>query len=130
MAGGATANAAEIKVITSVGVKAILDDLAPQFERATEHKLKITFGTAVPLKRQIDAGETFDVVILTPAMLDDLAKNGKVAAGTSATSRSPASASPSGRRAQARHRHRRGGQEDAARTPRRSPIPRKARAAP
>jgi len=80
----ASAQAADIKVITSVGVKAILDDLAPQFERATERKLKITFGTAVPLKRQIDAGETFDVVILTPPMLEDLAKNGKVAAGTSA----------------------------------------------
>jgi len=79
-----SAQAADIKVITSVGVKAILEDLVPQFERATEHKLKITFGTAVPLKRQIDGGETFDVVILTPAMLDDLAKGGKVAAGSTA----------------------------------------------
>lgn len=79
-----SAQAADIKVITSVGVKAILEDLVPQFERATEHKLKITFGTAVPLKRQIDGGETFDVVILTPAMLEDLAKSGKVAAGSTA----------------------------------------------
>src|SRR5262245_60643436 len=76
------ANAAEIKVITSVGVKAILEELAPQFERTTEHKLQITYGTSVPLKRQIDAGETFDVVILVPGMLDDLVKQGKVATGT------------------------------------------------
>src|SRR5262245_2139647 len=75
------ANAAEIKVITSVGVKAILEELAPQFERTTEHKLQITYGTSVPLKRQIDAGETFDVVILVPGMLDDLVKQGKVATG-------------------------------------------------
>jgi molybdate transport system substrate-binding protein len=74
--------AAEIKVISSVGVKTVLEELAPQFERASEHKLKITFGTAVPLKRQIDAGEAFDVVILTPALVDDLAKQGQVAAGT------------------------------------------------
>ena len=74
--------AAEIKVISSVGVKTVLEELAPQFERASEHKLKITFGTAVPLKRQIDAGEAFDVVILTPALVDDLAKQGKVAPGT------------------------------------------------
>ena len=74
--------AAEIKVIGSVGVKTVLEELAPQFERASEHKLKITFGTAVPLKRQIDAGEAFDVVILTPALVDDLAKQGKVAPGT------------------------------------------------
>src|SRR5262249_23909226 len=66
------------------GVKLALDKLAPQFEAASEHKLKINYGTAVPLKRQIDAGETFDVVILTPSMIEDLAKAGKVAAGTSA----------------------------------------------
>lgn len=74
----AAANAAEIKVISSVGVKAALEELKPHFERATEHKLAITYGTAVPLKRQIDAGETFDVVILTPAMLEDLAKQSRV----------------------------------------------------
>jgi len=75
----AAANAAEIKVISSVGVKAALEQLKPHFEGATEHKLVITYGTAVPLKRQIDAGETFDVVILTPAMLEDLTKQGKIA---------------------------------------------------
>ena len=83
LAAGTAADAAEIKVITSVGVKAILEELAPQFERASEHKLNITFGTAVPLKRQIDAGEAFDVVILVPSMVEDLVKQGKVAAGTS-----------------------------------------------
>jgi molybdate transport system substrate-binding protein len=75
-------NAAEIKVISSVGVRAVLEELAPQFERATQHRLAITFGGAVPLKRQIEAGETFDVVILTPALVEDLLKQGRVAAGT------------------------------------------------
>ncbi len=78
------ASAAEIKVISSVGVKAVLDELRPQFERTTGHTLAITFGTAVPLKRQIDAGETFDVVVLTPVIVDDLAKAGKVAPATRA----------------------------------------------
>jgi len=78
----ASADAAEIKVITSVGVKAILEELAPQFERASEHKVKITYGTAVPLKRQIEGGDTFDVVILTPPLVEDLVKQGKVGAGT------------------------------------------------
>jgi molybdate transport system substrate-binding protein len=80
----AAAGAAEIKVISSVGVKGALEELKPQFERATEHKLNIVYGTAVPLKRQIDGGESFDVVILTPALVEDLAKSGKVATGTSA----------------------------------------------
>ena len=75
-------NAADIKVVSSVGVRAVLEELAPQFERATSHKLTMTFGTAVPLKRQIEAGEVFDVVILTPALVEELAKQGRVAAGT------------------------------------------------
>jgi molybdate transport system substrate-binding protein len=73
------ADAAEIKLISSVGMRAVLNELKPQFERASEHTLAITFGTAVPLKRQIDAGESFDIVILTPAMVEDLVKQGKVA---------------------------------------------------
>jgi molybdate transport system substrate-binding protein len=73
-----TASAAEIKVISSVGMKAALEQIQPQFERATPHKLVITLGTAVPLKRQIDGGEAFDVAILTPPMIEDLAKQGKV----------------------------------------------------
>ena len=85
VASGAAVNAAEIKVISSVGVKAALEELAPRFERASEHKLNIKFGTIVPLKREIDAGETFDVVILTPAPVEDLVKQGKVAGGTVAT---------------------------------------------
>jgi molybdate transport system substrate-binding protein len=81
----AMANAAEIKVISSVGVKTALEQIKPHFERTTEHKLAITYGTAVPLKRQIDAGESFDVVILTPAMLEDLAKQDKVVPDSRAT---------------------------------------------
>ena len=80
----ATALAAEINVISSVGVKAVLEELKPQFESATKHTLNITFGTAVPLKRQIDGGASFDVVILTPALIEDLVKSGKVMGGTPA----------------------------------------------
>jgi molybdate transport system substrate-binding protein len=79
------ANAAEIKVVASNGVKAALEALAPLFERSSEHKLKMTFGTAVPLKREIDGGETFDVVILTPPLVQDLVKSGKVVAGSPAS---------------------------------------------
>src|SRR5262245_12892154 len=80
-----TARAAEIKVISSVGVKTALEDLKPQFEKASGHKLAIKFGTAVPLHREIVGGAGFDLAILTPALIDDLVKSGKVKAGTAAT---------------------------------------------
>jgi molybdate transport system substrate-binding protein len=73
-----TAQAAEIKVLASNGVKAALEELAPAFERETGHKLVITFGLAAVLKRQIEAGDAFDLAILTSAGIDDLAKAGKV----------------------------------------------------
>ena len=38
----------------------------------------IEFSTALALKGRIDAGEHFDVAILTPALIDDLARAGKI----------------------------------------------------
>jgi molybdate transport system substrate-binding protein len=78
-------HAAEIKVLASNGVKSALEELAPAFERKTGNKLKIEFGLAAVLKRQIEAGEAFDLAILTTAGIDDLAKQGKVDAVTRAS---------------------------------------------
>jgi len=72
------AQAGEVKVISTVAAKSTLEELKPMFERAAPHTLTIVYGTAVPLKRRIDGGEPFDVAILTPALVDDLAKSGKV----------------------------------------------------
>lgn len=79
------ADAAEIKVLCSNGFKAVLEELAPQFERATKHKVVVTYGLAAVLRQQIEAGETFDLAILTPAAIDDLIKAGKVAADSRTT---------------------------------------------
>jgi len=78
----ASIRAAEIKVIASNGVKEALHELAPAFEHHTGHKLVISFGLATALKRQIEAGETFDLAILPAAVIDDLAKQGKVDAAS------------------------------------------------
>src|SRR3954454_15704231 len=60
-----TADAAEITLLSSNAVKTAVEELVPQFEKASEHKLKITFGAAANLKAQIEKGEAFDVAILT-----------------------------------------------------------------
>src|SRR5438309_7375482 len=77
--------AAEIKVLASNGVREALQELAPAFERETGNKLAITFGLAAALKRQIEAGEAFDLAILTSAGIEDLAKQGKVDAASRAS---------------------------------------------
>src|SRR4029077_20096422 len=42
------ASAAEIKVFSTVGVKSVLEELVPKFERATGNKVAITWSTAAP----------------------------------------------------------------------------------
>ena len=71
---------AAIRVLSSNGVKSAVEDLKPELERAIGHPLSIEFSTAAALKTKIEGGEPFDVAILTPLQLDDLIKQGKVAA--------------------------------------------------
>ena len=73
------ATADEIRILCSNGIRAVMEELAPQFEQATKHKVTITYGLAAALQRQIEAGEPFDVAVLTPFSIDDLVKQGKVA---------------------------------------------------
>ena len=79
-----TADAAEIRVMCATPVEEVMKELGQQFERTTDHKLVVQYDVAPVLKRRIDAGETFDVAILLPALIDDLIKQGKIAAGTRA----------------------------------------------
>jgi molybdate transport system substrate-binding protein len=84
LAGARTASAADIHVVCSNGLKAVFEELAPQFEKASGNKVIVKFGLAAGFKQQIDMGEAFDVAILTPPLIDDLIKSGKVAADTRA----------------------------------------------
>ncbi|MGC1280726.1 MAG: substrate-binding domain-containing protein, partial [Xanthobacteraceae bacterium] len=72
----AQAQAADIKVFSSTALKAVLDELGPQFEKATGNKLVFTIGPAAAMKSQIDQGAAFDVAIVTPPLLEALAKAG------------------------------------------------------
>ena len=73
--------AAEVKVLATVAVKAVMDGLVPVFERESGHKVAIQFGTSAMLRKQIDGGEHYDVVILTPPeYADELVKQGRLAA--------------------------------------------------
>jgi molybdate transport system substrate-binding protein len=76
------ASAAELKLLASNGIRGPLVELGRQFQDATGNKLVMDFDVVAPLKRRIDAGETFAVVILSPAAIDDLIRQGKVAAAS------------------------------------------------
>src|SRR3979411_3384278 len=85
LVGTGQAGAAEMKVLCSTELRAVMQELAPEFERATGHKVLVRYGLAAAFKQQIDAGEAFDVVVLTPPLIDDAIKRGLVAADTRST---------------------------------------------
>jgi molybdate transport system substrate-binding protein len=77
----AAAQNGAVRVLVSNGVKAVVEELQPQCERAAGHPLAIQFGTTASLKQKIEAGEAFDVALLGTEAIDDLAKAGKIAGG-------------------------------------------------
>jgi molybdate transport system substrate-binding protein len=77
--------AADITVLSSTGIESVLTALQPKFEKATGNKLVITFDTSNALKAQIDGGKAFDLAILTPGLVENLIKAGKIAPSTSVT---------------------------------------------
>jgi molybdate transport system substrate-binding protein len=74
----------ELRVLASNGVKSVIEALVPQCEQATGRHLAIQFNSSVALKQRIDAGEAFDVAIVTTDLLDTLIKEGKVQAASRA----------------------------------------------
>ena len=77
-----SAFAAEIKVLCTNGVRAVVEDLVPQFERnaTTGDKVVLLYEPSTQLRKRIDAGEPFDLVIMTTALVDEEIKAGKLAA--------------------------------------------------
>jgi molybdate transport system substrate-binding protein len=82
LAGLPQAKAAEIKVLTAGAFKQMVLALVPDFEKQTGHKVTVDNGTAGQLKKRIEYGEAFDVAVITPAVVDELAGKGKIAAGS------------------------------------------------
>ena len=78
---GIKAEAAELKVLSAIGMQLVMEDLGPKFERATGHKLAITFATLGASVKRVQDGEIADVVIIPQQGIDDLVKDGKAVAG-------------------------------------------------
>lgn len=81
LAVGIAAHAAEIKVMSAIGMQAVMEDLGPKFERTTGHKLAISFATLGATVKRVQGGETTDVVIIPQPGINSLVKDGKAVAG-------------------------------------------------
>ena len=75
---GQGASAADIKVLTAGAFKQVLLEALPAFEKETGHKVIVDNDTTGALLKRIDGGESFDLIVITPGAIKDLAQKGKV----------------------------------------------------
>jgi molybdate transport system substrate-binding protein len=75
------AQAADINVFVTNAARRAYHVLVPQFERASGHKVLNQYGLPPALVKKMEAGEPFDVMILSYDVAD-LVKQGRLAAGS------------------------------------------------
>ena len=71
-----------MEVLCTNGVKSVMLDLVPAFERTSGTKVVITWGATNGLLKDLEAGAGGDLAILTAEAIDDLIGHGKVVAGS------------------------------------------------
>src|SRR5215210_2146517 len=79
---GADASAAEVKVLSANGMRAVLTELHPQLERTTGQRVTMSFGEAGNLRKRIQDGEIADVIVLPRVVLDQVLTDGYSVPGT------------------------------------------------
>jgi molybdate transport system substrate-binding protein len=72
----------DVTVLATTAMKTSFDELAPQFERSSGHRLTLTFGPSLQLEKRLGEGEGADVAIVSAAGSDDLVARGKIARGS------------------------------------------------
>ena len=71
-----------MRVLCTNGLKTVMLDLSPDFERTIGTKVVITWGSANGLLKELETGAGGDLAILTAEAIDGLIKEGKVVAGS------------------------------------------------
>lgn len=71
-----------MKGLFSNGVKAVVLDLLPEFERANGTAPAITWGSTATLMGEIGKGASGDLAILSDEAIDDLIRQGRIVSGS------------------------------------------------
>jgi molybdate transport system substrate-binding protein len=74
-----SAQAAEIKALITTAMDAAVVVLVPQFEKATGHKVIVSYDPSGGLARRLRGGEFADMILVASPELDKLIAEGKVA---------------------------------------------------
>jgi molybdate transport system substrate-binding protein len=73
---------AAMEILCTNGVKSVMLDLLPAFERARSTKLAVTWGSTNALVKDLGSGAGGDVAILTAEAINELVNRGKAIAGS------------------------------------------------
>jgi molybdate transport system substrate-binding protein len=77
----ATAEAAEVTVLSAGAVRSIVMELAQAFEKETGHKVSLEFGTVGVTRKRLASGPA-DLVIMSDVAIDETIKEGALTAGS------------------------------------------------
>jgi len=73
-----SAQAAEVKALITTAMDAAIVVLVPQFEKATGHKVTVSYDPSGGLARRLRGGEFADLILVASPELDKLIAEGKV----------------------------------------------------
>ncbi|HJQ61609.1 MAG TPA: substrate-binding domain-containing protein [Burkholderiales bacterium] len=74
----------ELKILSAGAVKRGVSRIATEFERTTGTRVAVQFSTAPELRKRMTGGESADVIVAPPAVMDDIAQQGKLLTDTRA----------------------------------------------
>jgi len=73
---------ATIKLFVSNSQRGVMNELLPQFERASGHKVEVSYDPGKLMMERIRRGDSGDVIIVGGGALEELEKEGKVVPGS------------------------------------------------
>jgi len=76
------ADAAQISVLSSNGVREAVSELLPQFEKATGHRVHVIWDGTLNIKKRIGSGEVADLVVMPAEDVDALIASGGLTPGS------------------------------------------------
>jgi molybdate transport system substrate-binding protein len=76
-----TSKADELTILSAAAVRPALIEVPPLYAKASGHRVTVSFGNATAIQNKVSAGDPVDVVILPPAQLDPLVRQGLLSAG-------------------------------------------------
>jgi molybdate transport system substrate-binding protein len=80
LAGLSSAQAKDLKILTGAGMSMPVEALAADYGQRTGTHVSVVSDTAGGVQKRVEAGEKFDLVIGTTAVLDTLTRESKVSA--------------------------------------------------